>query len=220
MGSSHSYSERSASVEKNIRERLKVFPALNFSLISSIDMPAPVLLSDYDPNWIADFASLRQRLVSIVGELPVAIEHVGSTSVPGLLAKPIIDIDMTAASDEDLELLVNRLTSNGYANEGDLGIPGRIALRASDLSIPHHLYLMRQDHREFRRHILFRDYLRANPGTAKAYQAIKTEAANQFRHDRVAYTQSKSEFIESVLKKCGRQQEITFEGDHRKSTRE
>jgi GrpB-like predicted nucleotidyltransferase (UPF0157 family) len=86
--------------------------------------PALVVVVDYDPAWPATFARLRERVVEVLGPLAVAVEHVGSTAVPGLAAKPIVDLDVVIADRGDLPEVVRRLRPLGYRHEGDLGVPG------------------------------------------------------------------------------------------------
>jgi GrpB-like predicted nucleotidyltransferase (UPF0157 family) len=90
-------------------------------------MADPVVIVDYDPSWPATFEQLRDRLAATLGRLAVAIEHVGSTAVPGLAAKPIIDLDVVIADRIDLPAVIQRLRTLGYLHEGDLGVPGREA---------------------------------------------------------------------------------------------
>ena len=145
---------------------------------------------------------LRSRVAPALGEIAAAIEHVGSTSVPGLAAKPIIDIDVLLAAREGLPTVIARLAALGYAHEGDLGIAGREAFRhAPDLPI-HNLYVCTPDCTEYRRHVAFRDWMRAHKDDAKAYGALKFRLAEQFRNDRDGYGIAKSEFVESILRQA------------------
>jgi len=162
--------------------------------------PDPVLIVGYDPRWPVGFLTLRGRLEPVLGELAVAIEHVGSTSVPGLPAKPIIDLDVVVRSPADVPLAIERLSSLGYVHVGDLGIAGREAFESPEGAPEHHLYLCSRDSRELHRHLAFRDYLRSHPKTAGEYAELKRSLAERFRDDREAYTEAKTRFIEQVLK--------------------
>ncbi|PYX88742.1 MAG: GrpB family protein, partial [Acidobacteria bacterium] len=88
-------------------------------------MANPVIVLDYDPNWPELFRSLRKRIADALGNMAAAIEHVGSTAVPDLPAKPIIDIDVLLASETMLPTAVERLASLGYIHQGNLGIAER-----------------------------------------------------------------------------------------------
>ena len=162
-------------------------------------MTESIVLCDYDPGWHSEFIRLRERLSECLGCLATAIEHIGSTAIPGMAAKPIIDIDVVASTDQNLAAIIARLATLGYVHEGDLGIAGREAFRTSEKLPHHHLYVCHGDRQEFRRHIIFRDYLRSNPWAAEEYIRIKNAAAKEFRNDRVSYTNAKSLFIENIV---------------------
>ena len=122
----------------------------------------------YDPVWAEVFQSLRERLVVLLAGLDVGIEHVGSTAVPGLAAKPIVDIDAVVPSQEEIPDVVRRLASGGYVHRGDLGIAGREAFDVPSDSPYHHLYVVATGTKPYFDHVLLRDYLRATlmPQTA------------------------------------------------------
>lgn len=162
-------------------------------------MTGPIIIEEYDPFWPQQFEMLRSRIAPRVGPLVTAIEHVGSTAVPGLAAKPIIDIDILLRSSVDLPRAIERLYSLGYLHQGDLGIPGRESFRAPGHDFPHHLYACLPDYPEFARHIAFRDYLRAHPEDRNAYARLKRDLEKKCRTDRGAYTEAKGEFVASIL---------------------
>lgn len=166
-------------------------------------MPAPVVICEYDPAWPAAFAQLKSIIAGALGDVAVAVEHVGSTAVPGLAAKPIIDIDVAVADDAAVSEAIARLAGIGYIHEGDLSIPGREAL-GPPAGLPwHNPYVCRADNREYRRHIMFRDYLRLHPEAACEYAALKRRLAERYRNDRQAYTDAKGEFINRILSLAG-----------------
>ncbi len=150
-------------------------------------MANPVIVLDYDPNWPGLFQSLRKRVASALGDMATAIEHVGSTAVPDLAAKPIINTDVLLACETMLPAAIERLASLGYIHRGNLGIPEREAFRAPANDAPHHLYVCPPSSAEFQRHMAFRDYLRAHPNDAKIYGDLKIALAGRFREDRSAY---------------------------------
>jgi GrpB-like predicted nucleotidyltransferase (UPF0157 family) len=154
-----------------------------------------VIVVEYNPNWPAIFESLRARTAAILGDMAAAIEHVGSTAVPGLAAKPIIDMDVLLVSETMLPAAIERLANLGYVHQGDLGIPDREAFLTPAGDPAHHLYVCPPHSAEFRRHLAFRDYLRAHPVDAKRYGDLKLALAERFRKDRLAYTEAKTEFI-------------------------
>ena len=140
-----------------------------------------------------------------LGPLAERIEHVGSTSVPGLWAKPIIDLDIVVSTMSDFESVRRCLDEQGYDYLGDQGVPGRdaFALRDREPTTPeHHLYVCRADSIELQKHLAFRDYLRTHPERTGMYCALKRNLAVKFRNDRAAYTDAKGEFIASVLREA------------------
>jgi GrpB-like predicted nucleotidyltransferase (UPF0157 family) len=160
-----------------------------------------IIIEEYDPQWPRTFESLRSRISAALGPMAVAIEHIGSTAVPGLAAKPIIDLDVLLCSDSDLAPAIAALASLGYEHHGDLGIPGREAFRNPLSGFPHHLYVCSPNRDEYRRHLAFRDHLRSHPGDASAYADLKRKLAAQFGPNRDAYTEAKTEFINEILRR-------------------
>lgn len=162
-------------------------------------MPAPVIIVDYDPSWPLTFATLRDRVAPALGDIAAAIEHVGSTAVPGLAAKPVIDIDVLLTERDAMPDAIARLATLGYQHEGDLGVAGREAFRHIAGLPVHHLYVCAPDCAEYRRHIAFRDWMRTHPDDVRAYGALKFRLAEQFRNDREGYAIAKTQFVETIL---------------------
>ena len=144
-----------------------------------------VCVLPYDPRWQQDFEAIRLELAAALGSLALRIEHVGSTSVEGLPAKPIIDIDVVISDDIPLEDVVRALAGIGYLHEGNLGIPEREAFRygCKPHLQKHHLYVCRESSPELHRHITFRDYLRSHPEAAGEYGTVKLDAARLYPAD-------------------------------------
>ena len=165
-------------------------------------MPEPVIIVDYDLHWPDLFEALRAPVVAVLGDLVIVVEHIGSTAVPGLAAKPIIDMDVVVPSVADIPEAIRRLASLGYVHRGDLGIAGREAFTAPAGKPGHHLYLCALGSEELRRHRSFRDYLLTHPDEARAYEALKKAAALRFADDRAAYNEAKSGFVEAVLQRA------------------
>lgn len=136
----------------------------------------------------------------------MSIEHVGSTAVPGLAAKPVIDIDVVIASEADLPSVISELAAIGYVYEGEIGIAGRHAFRPPGDLPKHHPYVCAVDNRELQRHLAFRDHLRENKRDAQAYGELKCELAEHFGADRDGYAQAKTAFVEDVLRKVAEKQ--------------
>ncbi len=156
------------------------------------------------------FNEERTRLQNAIGRWAVAIEHVGSTSIPGLAAKPIIDIGVALRSLEDALYCITPLVEIGYECVGESGIPGRIYFRKrTDTPLPgqvhnsgigrtHQVHMYEQTHEQFVNHLLFRDYLRAHPSAAREYEDLKRRLAAEY-DDVEAYAEAKSGFVLGIL---------------------
>ena len=170
------------------------------------ELADPVIIEDYNPSWPLLFETLRSRIATVLNELAVSIEHIGSTAIPGLAAKPVIDIDVLLRSSTDLSLAIRRLAELGYEHRGDLGVRGREAFRATSEAVPHHLYVCPPESREYKRHIAFRDYLRTHAADAEDYALLKRELARKFGSDREGYNQAKSRFVQRILQRTSEAQ--------------
>lgn len=164
-----------------------------------------VIVLPYDASWKTAFNDIRRELEAALGDLAVGIEHVGSTSVEGLSAKPIIDIDVVIRDYSVFDAVVRKLASVGYIHEGDLGIKDREAFKYTHKPHlqKHHLYVCPQDSAELRRHITFRDFLRSNPDAMQEYSAVKEAAARLYPEDIDGYIAFKSPCIERLYRMCG-----------------
>jgi GrpB-like predicted nucleotidyltransferase (UPF0157 family) len=169
----------------------------------------PVIVVPYDPSWPERFAQFHSVYARVLDGVATAIEHVGSTAVPGLHAKPIIDIDVVIPSTELLPEVTRRLGTLGYSHGGNAGVPSRESFDCDSPDVPrdgsgrqwslHNLYVCAVGARELGRHLAFRDWLRAHPDDAAEYGQLKQRLAEQFRHDREAYVDGKSALVERVL---------------------
>ena len=157
-------------------------------------MPDPIVIVEYDPAWPTEFELLRDRAADAVGDVVVAIEHVGSTAVPRLAAKPVIDL-VVVVEPVDVQTAVERLVEIGYVHRGNLGVEGREAFSAPEDERRHHLYVSPTDSEELRAQLAFRDRLRRDAALAAEYEALKRELAVRFRDDRPAYTEAKTDFV-------------------------
>ena len=164
-----------------------------------------VVVLPYDPKWASDFQQIRDEIEDAVGHLILGIEHVGSTSVEGMSAKPCIDLDVIIRDISLLPRVIRGLEAVGYVYEGDLGIPGREAFAYTDKPHlkPHHLYVCPQDSEELHRHLTFRAYLRSHPEAVAAYSRVKETAALLYPNDIGQYIAYKSPCIEEMYALCG-----------------
>ena len=163
-----------------------------------------VIVIPYNEQWKSDFETIKQHLLSAVKDVIIGIEHIGSTSVEGLSAKPIIDIDIVIKDYSVFDTVVERLATLGYIHEGNLGIKDREAFDyKGDADLPkHHLYVCPEFSEELHRHIAFRDYLRNNPEAVQKYSRVKEEGARLFPDSIDAYIAYKSPCIDEILFSC------------------
>jgi len=163
----------------------------------------PLVLAPYDPTWPAEFAAEEARILDAVRGLPIRLEHVGSTAVPGLDAKPIIDILAGCPPRADRGAYVAALRQIGYEHKGAFGIPGRNYFRRGSPR-SHHLHLVSWSSALWHRHLAFRDALRADASLRQEYAALKRDLARTFADDKEKYTSAKGPFIASVLREVER----------------
>ena len=163
-----------------------------------------VVVEKWNPKWKDEFERIVDSLGKDVIYNSIKIEHVGSTSVEGLSAKPIIDLDIVIENDK-FEIIKRLLNDKGYEHEGDLGIEGREAFSYSGKEelMTHHLYVCPKDSKELFKHITFRDFLKNNPTLASEYSKVKEQAAVLYPDDIDKYMEFKSEIIEKIYKRCG-----------------
>ncbi|MES2523492.1 MAG: GrpB family protein [Gemmatimonadota bacterium] len=154
----------------------------------------------YDTRWPVLFIEERQRLVECFdrARLTVALEHIGSTSIPGLAAKPILDILAGYPADAAVADYIHVLVNAGYTHRGEQGIPGREFFRIGVLR-SHHLHMAVEGGAIWRDQLLFRDRLRANDRLRDEYAALKAELARRHPRDREAYIEGKGEFVRGVI---------------------
>lgn len=157
---------------------------------------------DYDPGWPSRFEQLRTRYErALAGSAVLGIEHVGSTSVPGLAAKPVIDIDIVVEA-AGVPGTIAAMERAGFVSLGELGIPGRWALRApSDLPRTN-TYVVAAGSVALRNHLALRDQLRRSDALRDEYAALKRTIAASVR-DIDAYVEKKSPFVRAVLARAG-----------------
>ena len=176
---------------------------MEVQLTPDVSAGRSVTVVEYDPAWSTQFETLRSIVLSAVGDIAVVVEHVGSTSVPGLAAKPIIDIDVVVASAADVPVAIERLAVIGYEHRGNLGVEGREAF-GSPLEPPQrHLYVCIQGGTALHNHLMLRDYLRNNSDSAVEYGRLKKQLAARFPADIDKYIDGKTDFILKVLREMG-----------------
>lgn len=165
-----------------------------------------MLLSKYTSDWVEHFQSIKTRIEMVMGSTSYSIEHVGSTSVPNLDAKPIIDIDIVYNTPYEFTIIKSGLEKIGYHHHGNQGIEERDVFKRSNNfvdpildTIQHHLYVCPLHSKALERHILTRDYLRKNQWARIQYQKMKYEMAERAKQDRKVYQALKEENINDFL---------------------
>jgi GrpB-like predicted nucleotidyltransferase (UPF0157 family) len=169
---------------------------------ASRSLRQPLVVVDYDPSWPATFETLRTSLGLVLADVALAIEHVGSTSVPGLAAKPVIDLDVVTSADRVRDC-IERLVTLGYEHLGDLGIPEREAFRRPPDAPAHHLYVCVRGSLGLTNHLTIRDYLRQHPRAVRSYAELKKRLAQEHAGDVDAYTVAKTDFLVAILREAG-----------------
>lgn len=176
-------------------------------------MPDSVIVVDYNPEWPKVFEAMKVVFENHLGEYVLDILHIGSTSVPGLAAKPKIDLDIIVRDADDAQLAIADLATLGYTHTGDLGVKDREAFKRKNDFTPddgsgrkwmaHNLYVCIEDGDGVKNHLAIRDYLRSHPEKARAYGELKKELAKRFPNDIDGYGISKTDFIIDILKEVG-----------------
>jgi len=157
-----------------------------------------VEIDPYDPSWPARFDKERRLLADALDIPAEHIEHIGSTAIPGLASKPLIDIMIGVGELCIDDAVISRMAELGYEYFGEFGIAGRHFFRKGHPRT-HHLHWVARGGDFWEKQLLFRDYLRTHPAIVRDYENLKRIAAVKYRHDRPSYTKSKTEFVERIL---------------------
>ena len=169
---------------------------------------AGVRLAPYDPLWPMMFEAEAARIEDACAGLPIRLEHIGSTSVPGMSAKPVIDILAGRPPKSRPGAYIAAIRQLGYEHKGAAGVPGReYFTRGAPRS--HHIHLVSWASTVWEEHLLFRDRLRADPAAALDYEAVKRDLAIAHADDRRAYTDAKGPFIRAVIREARQRAEAS-----------
>lgn len=160
---------------------------------------SPIVVTDYDAGWPALFERLAEPIRAAVAPLGARVVHVGSTSVPGLAAKPIVDIDVVVTSADQVPDAIERLRAMGYVYQGDKGVKGCEAFLWPPATPEHHVYVVIEGGEPHTNHVRFRERLRGDPDAAREYAALKRGLARQHGADRLGYTEAKTAFVARAL---------------------
>jgi GrpB-like predicted nucleotidyltransferase (UPF0157 family) len=160
-----------------------------------------ITIRDYDPRWPDRYGEERRRLLGALDGIVVGIEHTGSTAVPGLEAKPIIDISVSVSQLPLEERQVTALQQLGYEYLAESGVPGRLYFRKREPQ-GFNVYVVQRESSLWDHNLLFRDYLQAHPDEARRYGSLKRKLARQAPHDLLLYTDRKGRFICRTLERA------------------
>ncbi|MDA1880011.1 GrpB family protein [Bacillus cereus group sp. BY10-2LC] len=173
-------------------------------------MKQRITIDEYNVKWESEFNKLQTFINDVMEDSILSIEHVGSTSIKGLAAKPILDIDIVIEDYEIFPEVVKKLETIGYYHQAEWSYKGREAFGRKDAFVPwdgestdwmeHHLYVCDKESEELRRHIAFRDYLREHEDVAVEYGHLKEELARETK-SRTSYSEGKTAFITNILEK-------------------
>jgi GrpB-like predicted nucleotidyltransferase (UPF0157 family) len=167
------------------------------------DQARPIQVVPYDPMWPARFRAEALRLRSLLGDNAVAFHHIGSTAIPEIMAKPIIDLLVEVRDLGEVDALDEKMKRHGYLPKGEFGIPGRRYFRkGTEAHHTHHVHIFQTGDPHIERQILFRDYLRAHPDEAQAYSQLKESLAIKFQEDPEGYMDGKDDFIKKIEEKA------------------
>jgi len=168
-------------------------------------MVSPVLVP-HDPAWAEEFGREAGAIAAALGDVLLEVHHIGSTAIPRIVAKPVIDILAVVTAAGPLDGRAPRLEALGYRGLGELGIAGRRYFRKERAPgiRTHHVHAFAAGSPEIRRHLDFRDYLRTHRDAAKAYAALKRDLARRHPGDRRAYSEGKTEFIRDIERRAAR----------------
>ena len=166
-------------------------------------VPRSAVVVAYDEDWPRRFEVLRAHVEPALAGVAAVVEHVGSTAVPGLAAKPVIDVDVVVAGPADVPAAVKALVRAGWRHQGDLGVRGREAFSAVPGLPEHHLYVVVRNSPAHRDHVDLRDHVRAHPADAARYAMEKLRLAPPLQTDRDAYVEGKAWLVQELLASAG-----------------
>jgi GrpB-like predicted nucleotidyltransferase (UPF0157 family) len=181
-------------------------------VVSFFKTKREILIVDYQDKWAIYYQEIKEILLEVNDNISIEIEHVGSTSVQGMGAKPVIDIDLIYTSQQAFDIIKGNLESIGYFHNGDQGIEDREVFKRAKAtnhpildSISHHLYVCSSDSEELKNHLLFRDHLKSNGSARNQYIKIKLELAIKANQDKKVYAilkeQEATQFVQDCIKK-------------------
>ncbi len=160
-----------------------------------------VELEEYNPKWADDYKKEEKLLKEVLGDEIIEIHHIGSTSIPGLKAKPVIDILIVIKSLNDIDKIEEILKNYDYENRGQQGVSDRYFFaKGSEDARTHYIHFVEPNSNTYYNQVYFKKYLIEHPEYIKKYCDLKQELASKYANERPKYTQGKNEFITNVIK--------------------
>lgn len=162
-----------------------------------------VQLVPYNPKWKENFEKEKQCLQKALGDLVIGIEHVGSTAIPGIFAKPVIDIAIIVKSIKLPDKLIKLLENLRYEYKQDDDVPGRLFFtKGPENKRTYYIHVVKLKSKQWKNLVLFRNYLLKSKAVARQYNELKNKLAKNYALDRKSYTSGKDKFIKTVIKKA------------------
>lgn len=149
----------------------------------------------YNSNWKEMYKEESEKIKNILNDIIIDIHHIGSTAIPGIKAKPVIDILVEVKNIEEVDQYNHKMKELGYETMGEHGIPKRRFFRKGGNNRTHHIHIFQTGNEEIDRHINFKEYLVAHPDKAREYSELKEKLANKYNYDAENYTNGKGDFI-------------------------
>jgi len=156
----------------------------------------------YDINWVKKYLDEGEKIKKIMADELVRIHHIGSTAIPGVSAKPVIDILVEVKNIKNIDNYNEKMKEIGYIPKGEYGIAGRRFFLKGEINRTHHVHVFQVGNSEIIRHLNFRDYMISHTEEAKAYSELKRELAIKFIHDIDGYCDGKNGFIKEIDRKA------------------
>jgi GrpB-like predicted nucleotidyltransferase (UPF0157 family) len=171
--------------------------------LSDKAMARKIKVLPHDPNWSKLFKAEANKLAAVLGQEVIAIHHIGSTAIPNISAKPIVDILVEVYDIEQIDEFNEEMMKLGYQPKGEFGIPGRrFFIKGDDSTRTHHVHTFQTGHPRIERYLNFRDYMMAHPEEAQAYSRLKEKLAQRFPEDIKGYMAGKDRFIKETDRKA------------------
>jgi len=159
-------------------------------------------VASYNPNWKNMYKEESGKIKNILNDIIIDIHHIGSTAIPGIIAKPVIDILVEVKDIEGVDQYNHKMEELGYEAMGEYGIPKRRFFRRGGNNRTHHIHIFQTGNEEIERHINFKEYLIAHPDKGREYSKLKEELVNKYTYDVENYTNSKNDFIKEIDRKA------------------